>query len=113
MVKISSKNKQGILLMLISSLFVCIGQLFWKLASMHGYIHLLLGFFFYIVGSFVMIKAYHYGDLHVLQPILSVGYVLSLFFGIIILNEEVKALNFIGVALIILGVFFIITGEKQ
>lgn len=98
--------------MLISSLFVCIGQLFWKLASTFGHMHLVLGFFFYIVGSFVMIKAYHYGKLHVLQPILSIGYVLSLVFGITILKEEVNVLNFIGVALIIFGVFFIISGEK-
>lgn len=108
-----SKNKKGILLMIMSSVCVSIGQLFWKLSNTCGYLHLILGFFFYIAGSLVMIKAYHYGELHVLQPILSLGYILSLIFGIIILNEEVNILNFIGVALIILGVFFIINGEKQ
>lgn len=99
--------------MIMSSVCVSIGQLFWKLSNTCGYLYLILGFLFYIAGSLVMIKAYHYGELHVLQPILSLGYILSLIFGIIILNEEVNVLNFIGVALIILGVFFIINGEKQ
>ena len=113
MCKSSSKNKTGILLMLCSACCVCIGQLFWKLSTLYGFIHLIGGFTFYIIGSLLMIKAYHYGELNILQPVLSIGYVISLILGHIILNEDINIFNVIGVFIIIIGVFFIITGDKE
>lgn len=113
MFKMSSKNKTGIILMLFSACFVCIGQLFWKLSGLYGFIHLIIGFIFYIIGSLLMIKAYHYGKLNVLQPILSIGYVISLVLGFTVLHEDISLINILGVFLIILGVFFIITGDKE
>lgn len=113
MFNMSSKNNTGILLMLFSACFVCIGQLFWKLSSLYGFIHLIIGFIFYIIGSLLMIKAYHYGKLNVLQPILSIGYVISLVLGFTVLHEDISLINILGVFLIIFGVFFIITGDKE
>ncbi len=49
------KNKKGILLMLVSSVCVCIGQLLWKLSAEEGILVLLAGFAFYGVGAMVMI----------------------------------------------------------
>lgn len=40
------KNKKGILLMIISSICVCVGQLLWKLSAEQGIITMLVGFFF-------------------------------------------------------------------
>ena len=60
-----------------------------------------------------MIKAYHYGKLNVLQPILSIGYVISLVLGFTVLHEDISLINILGVFLIIFGVFFIITGDKE
>ena len=65
------KNKKGILLMLVSSICVCVGQLLWKLSATQGIIVMLAGFCFYGVGALVMIIAYKYGKLSVLQPMLS------------------------------------------
>lgn len=113
MFKISSKNKTGILLMFFSACFVCIGQLFWKLSNLYGLTHLIAGFIFYLLGSLLMIKAYHYGELNVLQPILSIGYIFSLVLGFTILNEDINILNVVGVFLIILGVLFIISGDNE
>ena len=62
------KNKKGILLMLVSSICVCVGQLLWKLSAAQGIIVMLVGFCFYGVGALVMIIAYKYGKLSVLQP---------------------------------------------
>ena len=70
MIESLKKNKKGIILMLISSLCVCIGQLFWKLYASGSILFLILGFAFYGVGALIMIYAYKFGNLSVLQPML-------------------------------------------
>ena len=60
--------------------------------------YLLLGFLIYAIGAFVMIIAYRYGSLSVLQPFLSLNYVLSIFLGYFILDEIItiyKIISFI------------------
>ena len=110
MIKSISKNKKGIILMLLSSICVCIGQLLWKLST-SGNIILLLGFFFYGIGALIMIIAYRFGELSVLQPMLSLNYVLSIFLAVIILKEEITILKVIGVFVIITGVIMIARGD--
>ncbi|MFL0163858.1 EamA family transporter [Candidatus Clostridium helianthi] len=105
------KNKYGILLMIISSIFVCVGQLFWKLSTNDGVIFLLVGFFLYAIGALMMIIAYKFGSLSVLQPVLSLNYVLSLILAQIILNETINLTKIIGVVIIILGVVLIGGGD--
>ena len=83
------KNKKGILLMIISSMCVCVGQLFWKLSAQQGIIMMLVGFCFYGIGALVMIIAYKFGKLSVLQPILSLNYVLSIILAATVLKEEI------------------------
>ena len=46
------------------------------------------GFCFYGVGAVVMIFAYRYEKLSVLQPILSLNYVLSIILAVVVLKEE-------------------------
>ncbi|WP_455761750.1 EamA family transporter [Phocaeicola coprophilus] len=105
------KNKKGIFLMIISSIVVCLGQLLWKLGS-NGDITLLGGgFLLYGLGALLMITAYKFGSLSVLQPILSLNYVISLFVGYYFLNESVSIQNLLGVIIIILGVYLIATGD--
>lgn len=110
MIKSISKNKKGIILMLLSSICVCIGQLLWKLST-SGNIILLLGFFFYGIGALIMIVAYRFGELSVLQPMLSLNYILSIFLAVIILKEEITILKVIGVFVIITGVIMIARGD--
>ena len=103
-------NKKGIILMLLSSICVCIGQLLWKLST-SGNIILLLGFFFYGIGALIMIVAYRFGELSVLQPMLSLNYVLSIFLAVTILKEEITILKLVGVFVIITGVIIIARGD--
>jgi putative membrane protein len=110
MIKSISKNKKGIILMLLSSICVCIGQLLWKLST-SGNIILLLGFFFYGIGALIMIIAYRFGELSVLQPMLSLNYILSIFLAVVILKEEITILKVIGVFVIITGVIMIARGD--
>lgn len=107
------KNKKGIFLMLISSICVCIGQLLWKLSVTQGVLMMLIGFCFYGIGALVMIIAYRFGKLSVLQPMLSLNYVLSIIFAAAVLNEKITILKCIGVLIIITGVVMIAGGDED
>lgn len=99
--------------MLVSSICACIGQLMWKLSAEQGLIIMLLGFCFYGVGALVMIIAYRFGKLSVLQPMLSLNYVLSIILGAMVLKEQVTILKCIGVLIIIFGVVLIAGGDTE
>ncbi|MBP3609400.1 MAG: EamA/RhaT family transporter [Lachnospiraceae bacterium] len=107
------KNKKGILLMIISSLCVCVGQLLWKLSSAYGIVVLLAGFAFYGIGALVMLVAYRYGKLSVLQPMLSLNYVLSIVLAGVVLKEEISLVKCVGVLIIIAGVILIAGGDEE
>ena len=107
------KNKQGILLMLISSICVCIGQLLWKLSADRGMIYMVMGFLFYGIGALVMIIAYKYGELSVLQPMLSLNYVLSIILAALVLHESITVFKCIGVLIIVSGVIMIAGGDAE
>ena len=113
MLKSFQRNKKGILLMLISSLCVCIGQLLWKLSSNGSVLFLLIGFGFYGIGALIMIIAYRYGKLSVLQPMLSLNYILSIFLAALVLKEKITILKCIGVLVIIIGVIMIAGGDEE
>ena len=105
------KNKYGILLMGVSSICVCVGQLLWKLSVSNGILFLIAGFAFYGIGAVVMLVAYKFGSLSVLQPMLSLNYVLSIILAATILNEEITLVKVIGVLIIIVGVILIGGGD--
>lgn len=105
------KNRKGILLMLLSSICVCIGQLLWKLSSESGIEFLMIGFIFYGVGAMVMIVAYKFGSLSVLQPMLSLNYIISIILAKSILNESVTLLKVVGILTIMIGVILIGGGD--
>lgn len=113
MIESIRNNKKGILLMLASSICACIGQLMWKLSAEQGLLIMLLGFCFYGAGALVMIIAYRFGKLSVLQPMLSLNYVLSIILGAMVLKEQVTILKCIGVLIIISGVVLIAGGDAE
>lgn len=108
------KNKKGIALMLFSSLCVCLGQLFWKLASTGdstNIVYLLCGFIVYGIGAVVMILAYRYGSLSVLQPMLASNYVFAPLIAKIVLDEAVSLTRIFGIFVIIVGILLIGGGD--
>lgn len=107
------KNKKGIFLMLLSSICVCIGQLFWKLSVDYGILFMFAGFVFYGVGAIVMLIAYRFGKLSVLQPMLSLNYVLSIILASFVLKENITLLKCIGVLVIIIGVIMNAGGDEE
>ena len=102
-----SKNKNGIVLMFVSSLLVCLGQLFWKVSVDGNIVLLLLGFILYGIGALVMIYAYKFGSLSVLQPMLSMNYIFSAILASMVLKERVTIFNLLGIVVIISGVTLI------
>lgn len=108
-----AKNRTGILLMLISSICACVGQLFWKLSAEQGIWMALAGFIFYGMGALIMLVAYRFGSLSVLQPMLSMNYVLSILLGALILKEAITIRKVIGVLVIMTGVILIGGGDEE
>lgn len=105
------KNKKGILLMILSSICVCIGQLLWKISGIEGILFLIIGFGFYGFGALIMIIAYKFGSLSILQPMLSLNYVLSIILAKSVLNESITLLKVVGILIIMLGVILIGGGD--
>lgn len=98
------KNGKGILLMFVSATALCIGQLIWKKMDGIQILPLLLGFVIYGVGALVMIMAFKYGELSVLQPMNSMSYVISTILAYFVLNEKISRMRLVGIIIIIIGV---------
>ncbi len=113
MIESFQKNKKGILMMIVSSICACVGQLLWKLSAVEGIMMMLAGFVLYGIGALVMIAAYRFGKLSVLQPILSLNYVLSIVLAAVVLKEEVTIIKCIGVLVLIAGVVLIAGGDEE
>lgn len=72
-----------------------------------------VGFVFYGAGAFIMLVAYRFGKLSVLQPVLSMNYVLSIILGALVLKESVTMIKCIGVLLVMTGVILIAGGDEE
>ena len=107
------RNRKGILLMMCASLCVCVGQLCWKLSAQRGVLLLLLGFALYGVGALITLTAYRYGSLSVLQPVLSLNYVLTVVLAALVLKEEVTLLRMTGILCVMGGVLLICGGDGE
>lgn len=108
-----NSHAKGRALMLMSSAFVCLGQLCWKLGAQNvEFLVLGLGFALYLLGAFVMIRAYKFGKMSALQPMLSMNYVFSTLIGAIVLREVVRTQMIVGILVVTLGVI-LIGGEQE
>ena len=99
--------------MLVSSACACAGQLFFFFFAVYGIFVMALGFLLYGIGAMAMLSAYKYGKLSVLQPILSVNYILSIILGAAVLHEAVTIIKCAGIAIIIAGVVLIAGSDSE
>lgn len=110
------KLKYGVVLMLLSSFCTCIGQLAWKLSAtkQNSLVFIIIGFGLYGVGALLMMTAFHFGELSILHPMLSFGFILSIFIGHFVLSESITLNKILGIALIIIGMIFLsCTKDKE
>lgn len=99
---------KGRLLMLVSSVFVCVGQLCWKLGTEQMPLTLtMLGFGLYAIGALIMLRAYRFGKMSALQPMLSMNYVFSTLLGAAVLREAIHMQMLLGIAIIVSGVILL------
>ena len=54
-----------------------------------------------------MIYAYKFGDLSVIQPMMSSNYIYSLLMGVLILGEPISLIKIISIFIIMAGLFLI------
>ena len=113
MIKSFRNNSKGILMMVASSAFVSFGQMFWKMFHTEGLWALILGLVLYACGALIMIVAYKYGKLSVLQPMLCLSYVFAIFIGIFILQETMTPFRLAGIIVVIFGVIMIAGGDQE
>ncbi len=99
----------GVALMLVCAACLCAGQFIWKCYD--GLLPLMVGFGIYGLGALAMLSAYRFGSLSVLQPVNSISYVIAAILGNTFFNETITAGKMAGIALIMLGVFFLAQGE--
>ncbi len=112
MIESLRRNKTGIILMVCSSICVCLGQLLWKLSGDGSFLCLIAGFVLYGIGALAMIVAYKFGKVSILQPILSLNYILSIILAATVLKETITLVKCIGVLAIIAGVLLIAGGDE-
>lgn len=106
-----NKNKKGIGMMMFAAVLAAFGQLCWKLSASQGVFIAIFGLCLYGIGAVLMILAYRFGRVSVLQPILSSNYILSILIGYFVLKESINITKIIGISIIFLGVIMIAGGD--
>ncbi len=114
-------KKRAILLVILSTLFICVGQILWKfgidrVVSWVDVLNLplILGFVFYGVSALVMIIAFKHGELSVLYPILATSYVwIGIFSPLIFEADVITVYKEIGIGIIVLSVCLIGWGSRR
>jgi len=110
----------SMLLVLAASFIGSFGAVFLKAGAAHlhnGFWHifnvkLAAGVAFFLTSSVVFVAGIRHGELSVLYPMVSLGYVWTLFWSRLFFKEAFTREKFLGLGLILLGVFFVGMGSK-
>jgi multidrug transporter EmrE-like cation transporter len=106
-------KKKGILLVLISTIIVALGQFFLKLGTDKGLSSLylilsnsplIIGVMLYFIGSIVFIASLRYSDLSLIYPIYALTFVWIALISFFVLSEPLTFFKSFGIILIISGV---------
>lgn len=110
----------AIIVVLLGSLYGALGPIYWKRGSkkfslsLEGTLlnfNLLLGGFIWGTSFIPLILALKYGDISVLAPLMSTGYIWVILFSISMLKERMNYNKWIGILFIALGVSLIGLGS--
>jgi drug/metabolite transporter (DMT)-like permease len=66
----------------------------------------------YLVSWYFFVLGIRHGELSVLYPMVSLGYIWTLVWARLFFKEAFTRQKFVGLALILLGVFFVGLGSK-
>lgn len=116
----ASSKKQSwttaILLIIVAATLNSLSQVFWKIGDMQsikGLLILFLGLLISGAGMIFMMISFRFGEVSILQPMMSVGFALSMVFGSLFFAETVTLNKLIGTALIIVGAALLNTEGKK
>ena len=110
----------SMLLMLVASIIGSFGAVLLKLGAAElnkGFWHILniklaAGVVVYLVSWYFFVLGIRHGELSVLYPMVSLGYIWTLVWARLFFQEAITRQKFLGLALILLGVFFVGLGSK-
>lgn len=116
----STTPVSSMLLVLLASLIGSFGAVFLKLGSehmRHGFLRifnvkLAAGVGLFLVSSYFFVQGIRQGELSVLYPMVSLGYIWTLFWSRLFFREPFTREKFLGLFLILVGVFFVGLGTK-
>ena len=106
-----------ILIVLFCALLGATGQIFFKLASGKfafnplswiTNVYLISGIFLYGLSAVLFIWSLKHGEISVIYPIFATTYIWVCLFAFIYLGESLSWFKFLGTAMILLGIFFIV-----
>ena len=106
----------GILLVLLSAFCSSLGQLIWKLMpsfDLPALFSYILGLALYGIGALLLIVAFRFGEMSILHPMLSFGFVFAIIWSKIFLTEDISIQKLIGTSLIIAGVIVLAIGNAK
>lgn len=99
--------KKGLALILLAAICNAVGQLLLKFGTnTTGAGALVLyaaGFILATVGAIFMMTAFRFGEVSILQPIMSIAYVFSFVLGLLFLGEPATMVKIFGTLLIMAG----------
>jgi len=113
---VASTPIQSMLLVGVASFFGSFGALFLKTgaAKLHGglkylilNVRLLLGVTLFTASSLAYVVALRHGELSVLYPLVSLGYIWTLLWSALFLKEPITRSKVCGLLLIVLGIVLI------
>ncbi len=115
----TSTPLSSMLLVLVASFIGSFGAVFLKLGSakLHGgfwkifNLQLAIGVALFMGSSFFFVMGIRHGQLSVLYPMVSLGYVWTLVWARLLFKEAFTRQKFVGLALILLGVSFVGMGS--
>jgi uncharacterized membrane protein len=109
---------------LIGIVFAAFGQLFFKIGTNNTgqiglanivqllNIYIVLGLFFYVIGSIFWILALAKADLSFVYPFTALTFVLVCLFSVFILKEHLSWNRIVGTGIILLGTIVLFVFEK-
>ena len=105
-------------LVLLGSVIGSFGAVFLKLGAerlRYGLRHLIswqsfMGVLLYVISSFLFVAGVRKGELSVLYPMVSLGYVCTLFWSRIFFKEQLTTQKFVALGLIVFGICLIGAG---
>ncbi len=111
----------SMLLVFIASFIGSFGAVFLKLgaAKLHRRIEALilnwrlaLGVVLYLLSSFFFVWGVRKGELSVLYPIVSLGYMWTLFWSRLFFGEPLTRNKFLGIGMVLAGIFLLKLGSR-